>query len=330
MTGLSDKIDLLSFIVDRVEVGVVVLGKDMEIRLWNRFMEHHSGHMAETILGKNLFDAFPELPRAWLERKIKNVFILKNFSFTSWKQRPYLFRFPHNRPVTGGVDCMRQNCTFLPILDSGGEVAQICITLFDATDESISEEKLQEARDRLAESSIRDPLTGIYNRRHLESMLSKEFQRARRHELPLTVLLLDLDHFKRVNDTHGHLAGDEVLKQTAARIVGCIRETDTLARYGGEEFALILPETETQGASIVAERIRSTIADTPILFENVSLPVTTSIGLCEFQPDLVKYSQLIDNADTALYSSKKNGRNRVTVYTPDMLNANKLNANNKS
>lgn len=316
MPDLSTQSDLLGFIVDRVEVGVVVIDKDMSIRLWNRFMEHHSGHMAEAILGQNLFDAFPELPRSWLERKIKNVYILKNFAFTSWKQRPYLFRFPHNRPVTGGVDCMRQNCTFLPILNDAGEVDQICITLFDATDESISEDRLQEARDKLAESSIRDPLTGIYNRRHLEAVLSKEFLRAGRHQLNLCVLLLDLDHFKKVNDTYGHLAGDEVLKETAARISKSLRETDTLARYGGEEFALVLPETDVEGALVVAERVRSVIADTPVIFENISLPVSTSIGLSEFTSDLAKYSHLIDTADTALYQSKKNGRNRVTVYSP--------------
>ena len=104
MPDSNDPTSLLNFIVDRTHVGIFVVNQKREILLWNQFMEIHSERKADTVVGQNLFEAFPELPQKWLDRKIENIFILKNFSFTSWEQRPYLFKFAHNRPVTGGVD----------------------------------------------------------------------------------------------------------------------------------------------------------------------------------------------------------------------------------
>ncbi|MFZ5464596.1 MAG: PAS domain-containing protein [Pseudomonadota bacterium] len=114
----AEGLHLLDFVVDRIEVGIFAVDRGMRIVLWNRFMALHSGRPAEEVVGSNLFEVFPELPRKWLEKKIDNVFVLKNYSFTSWEQRPFLFRFDHNRPITGGIDCMRQNCTFLELSSS--------------------------------------------------------------------------------------------------------------------------------------------------------------------------------------------------------------------
>ncbi|MFZ2853062.1 MAG: ATP-binding protein [Rhodocyclaceae bacterium] len=136
---------LLEFIVDRVEVGIFAVDREFRIVLWNRFMSSHSQRAAAAVVGKNLFDCFPELPRKWLERKIESVFILKNYAFTSWEQRPFLFRFNHNRPITGGVDAMRQNCTFLPQKGAGGEVELVCVTLVDFTDTALFQNRLTEA-----------------------------------------------------------------------------------------------------------------------------------------------------------------------------------------
>lgn len=133
---------LSEFIVDRLEVGLLAVDTDMRVVLWNRFMALHSGKNADAVIGNNLFDCFPDLPRKWLEKKIRNVFILKNYSFTSWEQRPYLFRFHHNRPATGGVDTMQQSCTFLPMRDGRDEVSHVCITLFDHTDTAIYQQSL--------------------------------------------------------------------------------------------------------------------------------------------------------------------------------------------
>ncbi len=112
MNLLSSLSDL---VIERVSFGIFVLDREMRVLMWNRFMQDHSGVAAADVIGRNLFDSFPELPRAWLSRKIESVFQLGSFAFSSWEQRPYLFRFDHDRPITGGVDFMQQDCTFVPI-----------------------------------------------------------------------------------------------------------------------------------------------------------------------------------------------------------------------
>lgn len=140
----DEQLNLLGFIVERIEVGIFSVDKDMRITLWNKFMAMHSGFAAEDVLGRDLFECFKELPRKWLEKKIRNVFLLGNYSFTCWEQRPHLLKFPHNRPVTGGVDSMRQNCTFLPV-KRGEEVEQVCVTVFDYTDTALYQQCLTQS-----------------------------------------------------------------------------------------------------------------------------------------------------------------------------------------
>lgn len=316
MSSKLDATPLLEFILDRVNIGVFVLNKNMEVVLWNHFMETNSHRPSKDIVGKNLFELFPELPRQWLERKIQSVFVLKNFAFTSWEQRPYLFQFQHNRPVTGGVDSMRQNCTFLPVKNSAGEVDFVCVTLIDVTDTSIYQSMMQDALNRLNEASNRDGLTGIYNRRFLENQLNKEFCRVKRYDGSLSFILLDLDHFKLINDEKGHLAGDEVLRRTAEVLSSCIRESDSLGRYGGEEFAVICPQTKLKGAMILAERLRQSVENGNFSYRNEPVPLTISVGVAELHPETPTYERLIHEADTALYKSKESGRNRATAFEP--------------
>lgn len=142
---------LLEFIVERLEAGVFVVDRNYRVVLWNRFMAMHSQRSAEEVVGRNLFECFPELPQKWLARKIESVFILKNYAFTSWEQRPFLFRFDHNRPITGGIDAMRQNCILLPQKDAAGEVEHVCVTLMDFTDTAMYQMRLNELIDQLKE-----------------------------------------------------------------------------------------------------------------------------------------------------------------------------------
>jgi diguanylate cyclase (GGDEF)-like protein len=314
----TQAIHLPDFIVEWVDVGVFVVNRNMEVTLWNRFMSNHSGLDADAVVGRNLFDCFPDLPKAWLSKKVQGVFLLRNFAFTSWEQRPYLFRFPHNRPITGGVDHMYQNCTFMPVKGASGEVDSVCVTLFDATDVGISQTELKKAMARLAESSNRDGLTGIYNRRYLEQRLSAEFDRCRRYRDHFSFVLFDLDHFKRINDTYGHLAGDEVLCVVSRRIDELLRSVDVMARYGGEEFGVILPATAMQSARILAERIRLVIEREPVEYKGIPIPVTASIGIAEFEAAAPSHEHLIRCADVALYHAKASGRNRVACYAPEL------------
>lgn len=307
----------LGFIIDRVDVGILVVTEKLEVVLWNRFMEANSKVAAETIVGTRLLESFPDLPGKWLENKVRSVCLLNNFAFTSWQQRPYLFNFKHHRPITGGVTHMFQNCTFIPFEGSESE-RLVCITLFDVTDSAISQREVQQAQAELEELSNRDPLTGIYNRRFMETELNKEFKRVRRHGGTLSVLFLDLDFFKNVNDTYGHQAGDQVLIEVTQRIDGMTRATDCLARYGGEEFAIILPETDISGGLTFANRVRELIEKTPVYYEGHAITLTASLGLSEYDEGIESHDALLDQSDKALYVAKEQGRNRVVCYTPDM------------
>ena len=305
-------------VVKWVDVGIFVLDKNFEVQLWNNFMAHHSGHTSEDIVGKNLFDAFPDLPKSWFTKKVNTVFLLNNFSFVSWENRPFLFRFAHNRPITGGAEHMYQNCMLLPLKIEKGKPEAVCVMVFDATDTAIAQNLLKDAMRTLSEISNRDGLTGIYNRRYLESRLSSEFDRARRYGGTFSMILFDLDFFKKVNDTYGHLAGDRVLIEVAARMQEKLRSSDVLGRYGGEEFILILPETPLQGASLFADRLRKIIGAEPVIFDNISIPVTVSMGVTEHHADMQAYTSMTHQSDLALYASKAAGRNRVTCYDPSL------------
>lgn len=313
-----NSLELLERIIDRIHAGVLVVDKTGKVVLWNRFMSTYSNHSSDAIVGKNLYQAFPELPQKWLEQKISNVLTLKNFSFTSWENRPYLFRFQHNRPISGGVDYMRQNCTFMPITDHETGEDFVCITIYDVTDSSVYETLLKEAVKTLADTSSRDSLTRTFNRGFLVDSLEREFQRAQRYGNKLSFILFDLDHFKAINDNYGHIMGDEVLKSVANLISESLRNSDTLGRYGGEEFGIILPETELNGAVVLAERLRVKIASTPVFHDNQKIRVTTSIGVAELAAEFENIEQFIHAADLALYHSKENRRNKVTAYDPNV------------
>lgn len=313
MSATMEPLQILEFIVDRINVGVFVVDRDMKVVLWNRFMEMNSGRKNAAVIGNNLFTLFPELPHKWLERKISNVFVLKNFAFTSWEQRPYLFKFPHNRPVTGGVDSMQQDCTFLPVKNSAGEVQFVCVTLNDATDTSINRVMMKDALKKLGEASNRDGLTSLFNRRYLEQSLIKEFDRYKRYGSALSIVMLDLDHFKIINDQYGHLAGDEVLRRTADILTCGVREADTAGRYGGEEFVLILPQTNLEGAVRLAERLRVNVEAEEIVCNGATIHVTISLGVTQMRDAILTHEELMQEADTCLYESKKQGRNRVTA-----------------
>lgn len=304
----------LKAITDSVNVGLFVVNRDFEVVLWNRFMAVHSGVGAGEILGHNIFENFPELPKRWLQQKLRSVFLLNNPAFTAWEQRPYLFKFPHNRPITGGAESMRQNCTFQPIENDNGEVEYVCVSIFDMTDASIYQERLQETKRKLEEISVRDGLTQIFNRRYLEQCLGAEFDRVRRYGGRLSVLLMDIDHFKYINDTYGHPAGDAVLIHLASILSANLRASDTAGRFGGEEFVIVLPNTDAADAIYVTDRIREMIAANIITYDNTPIPFTISIGVAELTDAVQDPEMLIKNADLALYAAKESGRDRVVRF----------------
>jgi diguanylate cyclase (GGDEF)-like protein len=158
--------------------------------------------------------------------------------------------------------------------------------------------------------TIVDGLTGVNNKRFLLETLEREIPRARRHERPLTLVMMDIDHFKNINDTYGHLAGDYVLKEQAQLVKSRLRPDDVLGRYGGEEFAILLPETALEGGVAIAEELRSMIQDHSFSFEQEKIQVTMSMGLAQLE-DGWDVPSFIKQADERLYAAKREGRNRV-------------------
>ncbi len=172
--------------------------------------------------------------------------------------------------------------------------------------------ELEDVNRQLQAFASIDPLTQLMNRRVLEERLDQEFARAVRHRHPLACLMLDIDHFKNVNDSHGHLVGDRVLARVGAAIAATIRKTDMAGRYGGEEFLVLIPETLATGAQILAERLRRAVAAPPP--QGPDLPaVTASVGIATTEVGLPSAWDLVRRADEALYEAKETGRDRVVV-----------------
>jgi diguanylate cyclase (GGDEF)-like protein/PAS domain S-box-containing protein len=291
-------------LVDMLNIGIVVLDSSLNVCHWNRWMALHSGISADEIVGCNIFNFFPNLNTARFQRSCRAVLAFGNFSFFSQKLHRYLFPF---KPVSSyGVkfDYMQQSCTMGQLRDENNVIKYLYITVQDVTE-------LVAYEQRLIEKNVKDSLTETYNRRFLEECLSREFEKVKRYSRPLSLIMLDIDFFKHVNDMYGHQCGDFILKSIAAKTASVIRKVDILARYGGEEFCCLLPEAALNEALEIAERIRTTIAKAPFIFHDIRVPVTVSLGVSEMRDDVHSAEVLLKLADEALYEAKRGGRNKV-------------------
>lgn len=309
--------DFPDIVANLSTVGFVVVDRSFNIVLWNRFMELNSNARAEDVLGKNLFDAFPELNRNWLEKKIKSCMILKMASFSSWRQRPYVFRFKSSRVRSGDIEFMYQDASIFPVHGHNGVVQGSCISIHDTSELAEAAMLLDQTMEQalvLEESNRRDDLTGLYNRKFFDEQITQETISARRYNWPLALAVIDIDHFKLVNDTYGHPGGDAVLRSLAKCLQGMMRASDSLCRYGGEEFALILPHVDIETGHMLLERLRQAIETMQVeVGQGVLVSVTISIGIAALHKGITP-GQLMAQADAALYVSKHEGRNRITCH----------------
>ena len=301
-------------LLDSIEVGIAVLDRNFKVQVWNKFLENHGAKKAEAIIGDSLFSHFPEIEEKWLRTKVDPVFNLKSPVFIIWEQRPYLFKFGCNRPVTSAAEFMYQNVTMFPIVDKRGNVERFCMLVYDVTEQALGKRGMEHLNEELKTASRVDGLTGLYNRRYWQERFDEMHKLCVRREKPSTALMLDIDHFKRINDTYGHQAGDKVIKMLAALIKRCVRETDLAGRYGGEEFAIILNDSSVEDAKIVAERIRQLAQRLVVEHEGESISFTVSLGLAQFTPDFKGALAWLESADQALYEAKENGRNQYRIY----------------
>ncbi|PAU88273.1 diguanylate cyclase [Pseudomonas sp. WN033] len=304
-------------IVQSIDVGVVVLDRDYRIEVWNSFMENHSGLSSAEAAQRSLFELFPEIDQDWFSRKLETAILLGTRVFTIWEQRPYLIRFNSYQPITGLADAMYQNVTIMPLRNPRGEADHVCLIIYDVTGMALNKRQLEAANLQLREQAHRDGLTGLLNRRYWEQSLEREFARYQRYETPASLVMFDIDHFKPINDNHGHQTGDEVIRETARLIRQHARETDYAGRYGGEEFVLLLPDTTLQGAGQLAERLRQAMERLTVKYLEQQVNFTISLGVAQFSEDMSSAFDLVAAADSALYQSKQEGRNRTTLHSPD-------------
>ncbi len=320
---LEDKSELreihwLMDMLQTLEVGVMVVDDAYRLNLWNSFMQNHSNLRPKAVIGKPVWEVFPEIPKDWFQRKVDSVLTLHAPAFTTWEQRPYLLRFQSYRPVTGAAECMYQNTTFMPLLSADGAVKHVGIVIHDVTEVAVNRMDLQAANAKLEVVSRTDRLTKLFNRGYWEERLNEEFRRSRRTDSPASLILFDIDHFKRVNDNYGHPAGDQVLRRVAEVVRYTARATDIAGRYGGEEFGLLLIETSERGALMMAERLRRMVSAESIETDAGAISVTISLGVSELGAVVDNTKAWIECADQALYAAKRGGRDQVVLYRPEI------------
>lgn len=301
-------------LLQAIDVGLVVIDRDYKVQVWNSFMENHSNKRPEQVIGRKLFDLFGDIPQDWFRAKAESVFQLNARAFSHWEQRPYLFRFKNYRPITGVAEVMYQNITFVPLVSLDGQVGHLGLIVYDVTDTAVGKLELEKANEQLAVLSRTDRLTGLNNRGCLEECLQKEFERAKRTFQSCSLLMFDVDHFKNVNDTFGHQAGDAVLVESARMLKEVIRTTDIPGRYGGEEFCVILVDTNAKEAVLVAERLRKRMEAMVVEHEGKRITFTISLGIAELSETMDDYKHWIECADQALYQAKELGRNQTRVF----------------
>jgi two-component system cell cycle response regulator len=202
-----------------------------------------------------------------------------------------------------------------PIRSPNREVVGAIVSVVDVTHRVEYENQLKALNQKLQSLAVTDGLTGLHNHRAFQDYLEEQFQTAMRNKQPLALILMDVDHFKQYNDTYGHQAGDEVLRQVAQILQANVREGDFVARYGGEEFVVVLPRADSESAVAVAERLRRAVESA----EWHLRPITGSFGVACIRPDMETRQELIEAADQALYQAKKNGRNRVEAWNYRLL-----------
>ena len=285
---------LLNQTVEQSPNSVVITDFDGKITYVNSAFTAITGYSAKEVLGKKT----SILKSGYMSKEVYENLWQTILSGKTWEGEL-------NNMKKGG-ELFWENTRIAPLLNQDGEISNFVAIKVDITER-------KRAQDELERMAITDPLTGLFNRRYFFEVAQKEFLKSIRYNRPLSVVLFDIDMFKSINDTYGHLAGDQILAQIGVLLTQKERETDLSARYGGEEFVLLLPETDCEGARNTAERLRSLLETSPIYYENHKIQFTASFGVAGIgnrdYPETFDY--LILQADKALYEAKRISRNTV-------------------
>lgn len=299
--ALRDREEFQRAILENAVDGIVTIDERGIVRSFNTSASILFGYAHEEVIGQNVSMLMPEPYASEHDAYIRNY-------LRSGKGKIIGI----GRETVG----LRKNGEVFPIDLSVSETQSAGQRVFTGFIHNLTErkqaERIRSHATMLEEMVQRDELTGLFNRRVLMATLELEVERSRRYGFPLSVHMIDLDFFKRVNDTHGHVVGDEVLIRSGRIIQNAMRASDITARYGGEEFCVILPQTDITGSISFAERIHSRISEEVYSGAgDEEFRVTCSIGVAEFRPGSDGSTSLLERADQALYQAKKSGRDRI-------------------
>ncbi|MBV0932785.1 GGDEF domain-containing protein [Marinobacterium weihaiense] len=319
MTNLSEPVVTMDEfhwqlgLLQHLDVGLMVLDRSHQVVLWNSFMSNHSGISDTAARGKKLETLFTNFPVDWFKRKLDSVFLLRNRAFITWEERDYLFRFKPHHPITGTAEFMYQNATLIPLSSPNGTIDHVGVIIYDMTAVAVSQQALRRANAELETLSRTDKLSGLANRGHWEDSLSREYERFRRTQTPSSLVMMDVDHFKKINDSYGHQAGDEVIRALSALLRDHARSSDLPGRYGGEEFGALLVNTSADNARVFAERVRQAVEALEVQHGPHRIRFTISLGIAQVSNEHQSHEDWMRAADEALYHSKSSGRNRTTL-----------------
>ena len=294
-----------SKILNNIETGVLVVNRQLEIAFWNRWLAFHTGISQEVAVGNNLTGLFPEFSFELLTQKINIALKLGTPTFIDGKISGYVLPIEQYKVTKSIFPHMRQDGTISPINED-----QVSIVIRDVTPLLEARYTIDQQMKMLERQAKTDSLTGCFNKSMFNELLATEIKRATRHNRIFSLIVFDIDDFKQVNDTYGHLTGDAVLREIADIVNSSIRQSDSLVRWGGEEFFILLPETDLEGGALLAQKLRKKIAEHQ--FDKVG-PLSCCFGVAQWESDTDE-DTIIGYSDTALYHGKNSGKNKVSVY----------------
>ncbi|HXY39672.1 MAG TPA: diguanylate cyclase [Vicinamibacteria bacterium] len=294
-------------LLDSVPLGAMVLDRDLRVLFWNASLEEWTGLRRQEVLGRDVRERLPQLWQQRYATRLAGLFESGAPAVFSSQLHPHLVPAPLR---SGRLRVQHTTAVAIPAPEGG---YQALLTLEDVTPLTDASSALRRARDEARQRASVDALTGVDSRAHFLEGAARALSQARRHRRELSLLMLDIDRFKAVNDGYGHAAGDATLVTLARICSRTLRDGDAIGRLGGDEFAVLLPEAPRTAASQVADRLRHALAASGVEWEGRRLPLEVSVGVATMGAEDEHIDALLHRADEALYEAKREGRNRVVA-----------------